>query len=180
MVTSRLTLGTLSPRSGVVFPDVFSPLSPSLGLLLAKLRHRVRSAVLGRVGFSEVLSPFSPGLRGGVWETSLPSSWKVLDVVRRAVLLGVRLSEALPPLSPGLIGLGRAGRLRVAVLLSIKIAEVLSPFSPIYKRRKKWMIRCTPIRRPKIVGKESYFGLGQGTERERERRRERGCRWQSS
>ena len=129
MNTSRHTLGTL-PWSGVVVSDGFPPLPPSLGLLLAELWHHVRSAVLGGVGLSDVLSPLCPGLWGCVRETGLSGPWKTLNVVRRAVLLGVELSEALSPLNPGLVGLGQTGGLRVAVFLSVEVAEILSPFGP--------------------------------------------------
>jgi hypothetical protein len=116
----------------------FPPLSPSIGLLLAELWHRFRSAVLGGVRFSEVLSPPSPGLRGSVWEAGLSGSLKALDIVRGAVLLGVELSKALSPLGPGLLGLGHASRLRVAVFLKVEVSEALSPFCPCYERGKKW------------------------------------------
>ena len=144
----------------------FSPLSPSLGFLLAELRHRFRSAVLGGVELSEVLSPLSPGLRGRVRETGLSGSWETLNIVRRAVLLGIELSKALSPLGPGLVGLGHVSGLRVAALLSIEISEALAPFGPSYERGNKTMIRYTPT--SKIIGKVSYFGLARGAEQERE------------
>lgn len=58
--TSGHTSGTFGPGSRVVLSNGFPPLSPSLDLLLVELWHRFRSAVLGGVGLSEVLSPLSP------------------------------------------------------------------------------------------------------------------------
>ena len=165
---SRHTSGALGPRSGIVLSNGFPPISPSLGLLLAELRHRFRSAVLGRVELSEVFSPFSPSLRGSVWETSLSGSWEPLNTVRRAVFLGVENSEAPSPICPGLVGLGHSSRLRVAVLLGVEVSEALSPFSPSYEKEKKTVIRYTSARRSKITGKEPHFDLGRVVEWERE------------
>jgi len=144
METSTLTLGTLLPWARVILSNGFSPVSPSLCLLLAELRHRVRSAVLGGVGLSDVPSPLGPRLRGSVWETSLSGSREILNFVRRAVLLSVEASETLTPLSPGLVGLCHPSGLRIGVLLSVEAAEVFSPFSPGYERGKK-VIRHTPV-----------------------------------
>lgn len=85
------------------------------------------------MGFSDIPSPFGPGLRGSIWEAGLSGSREIFDVVRRAVLLSVEAPEAFTPFSPGLVGLGHASGLGVGVLLSVEVAEVLSPFGPGYK-----------------------------------------------
>ena len=135
--SSALTLGTLLPWSGVILSYVFSPVSPSLGLLLAELWHHVRSAVLGGVGLSDIPSPLRPRPRRSIWEAGLSGSREILDLVRRAVLLSVEVPEAFTPLSPGLAGLGHASGLGITILLSVEVAEVLSPFGPSYKGRRK-------------------------------------------
>ena len=177
MAIKRLTLRTLSPRSGVVLPCRFAPIFPRLGLLLAELRHRGRSAVLGGVGLPDVPSPFSPGLRRSVWETGLSSSRETLNVVRRAVLLCIEVSETLSPLSPALARVGHASGLRVVVLLRVEVAEALTPFGPSYEKGK---LRSGALPyRGQRYGRKSYFGVGREVAKEREWERQLGC-WSQS
>lgn len=165
----------LRPWSGIILSGEFSPLFPILGFPLAKLWYHVRSAILCGVELSEVLSPFSPHLRGSVQEPDLSGFWEILDVVRRAVLLGVQLSETLSPHCPGVIGLGHASGLWVTILPGVEVTEALSPSDPSYKR-KKMMVRHTPIRGSEDTRNKSYFGLGRGIGKEMERRDGLGCR----